>query len=447
VDDPVTITGSTTIYAIWAQNYYNVTYDLNGASGTAPSGSLVGYGGSIQLPAAAVSRTGYFLAGWGANDSTTITHSASAYAIITGTTTMYAIWAPTTYVITYNLGGGSWVSGYTAPTSYNVTTAVTLPTIANITRSGYTALYWHEGSIIGPVVSIIPANSTGNRTYYAEWTYVADEYEALLAEKEVWQGQVIALMEEKVVLQGKVNTLKDEKKTLEEEIDRLEDRIKELEEEIDRLKDRIKELDDYIKEHEHDYEKGQEAYVSEYEFVTWKILRNDESAVGALTTYDLHYKSSVACGEQIQSFILPEEKRVVSSKQYTYTFVGWSLTLQKDGTPNTLVAFPITRDATDVVYYAQYTCTERVYTITWVIPDIIQNNQLDYDVNATVITETYTYGQNIIVPLAALNELPSINGNYISIGWSSTQGGAKVTNFGKCTGECTFYARYVPQYT
>jgi hypothetical protein len=101
-------------------------------------------------------------------------------------------------------------------------------------------------------------------------------------------------------------------------------------------------------------------------------------------------------------------------------------------------------------YYAVYTRVEREYTVTWVIPSVTENGQFDYNENITEVTATYTYGQSITVPLAASTALTSIYGtdvNYLPNGWSATQGGGKITDFGKCTGARTFYARYIVQPT
>jgi uncharacterized repeat protein (TIGR02543 family) len=373
-------------------------YDLNGGSGTSPTGGTIMTGNTITLPAASatVGRVGYIFSGWGVNNSTTKTHNAGATGvIITGNTVIYAIWTPIDYTITYNMGGGAWVSDYTAPADYNMESLVTLPTSANIIRNGYVFLRWHEGSITGTVVTVIrPGSTIGDKKYYAEWGYTTDAYA---------------------------------------------------------------ELEDYIKkyklEHDDDYDEGYAAYVNEYAFVTWKILQGNETIGGPLTVYAQYGESvNTPYGTQIQELDLPTALQTVQSKQYTYTFSHWSLTPQVGENTNPEADFPKSPAAAHVVYYAQYTRVEREYTVTWVIPDITQNDQLDYSVNMTKITETYTYGQSVVVPLAASTALTNIYGtgvNYLPNGWAVTQGGVKVTDFGKCTGtgERTFYARYIPQPT
>jgi hypothetical protein len=113
------------------------------------------------------------------------------------------------------------------------------------------------------------------------------------------------------------------------------------------------------------------------------------------------------------------------------------------------VTFPRTHTGGEMYLYAVYERTVHTYDITWIVPTVT-NGEFDYDVNTTEITATYTYNQSVVVPLAASIALTNIYGtgfNYLPNGWSSTQGGAKVTDFGKCTGARTFYARYILQPT
>jgi predicted nucleic acid-binding Zn-ribbon protein len=446
------------------------------------------------------------------------------------------------------LSGGVWVSGYTAPATYNIESVVTLPTSTNITRSGYILLRWHEGSATGAVVTVIPPGSTNNRAYCSEWGYTSAAYDTAVAakqaiidqlngekttltnEKTALQGQVTTLTNEKTALQEQVTTLTNEKGSLQTQlgnkIQELADKTKAyndlwsdyqallgasvedseewailkagydiqiagLEADITQLngqintKDgqisalngtitglstqieglntaigqknaRILELEDYIAAHENDYDIGYGYgygdgyddgfgnYVKEYGFVAWKILQSDEAIAGPLTTYDVYDNVKVEYGTQIQAVTLPEEKRIVYSKQYVYTFVGWSLTPQRGETPNTPVALP-KADATNVVYYAQYKRTVRTYDIKWVIP-IITEGQLDYNIPPEELEiTTLAYGTIITTTPVAPGVLHG-NVNYIFDGWSSTPYGVKIQP-GVINGGRTFYARYIPKQT
>ena len=102
---------------------------------------------------------------------TTLTIPANCY----GNITLTANWSLATYTITFERDSGAWTSGYTAPTSYNVNSgAITLPTADNIYRTNYIFSGWYTSSnFSGDPVTSIPAGSTGNKTYYAQWTAAA----------------------------------------------------------------------------------------------------------------------------------------------------------------------------------------------------------------------------------------------------------------------------------
>ncbi len=73
-----------------------------------------------------------------------------------------------TYTITYNLNNGSWKSGYTAQTSYEANSEVTLPDSSKVRRDYYRFLGWFENeSDTEPVTSI--SNIDGNKSYIAKW--------------------------------------------------------------------------------------------------------------------------------------------------------------------------------------------------------------------------------------------------------------------------------------
>ena len=75
-----------------------------------------------------------------------------------------------TYNITYVTNGATWVSGYTAPQSYNMANSLTLPTSDKLVYTGYVFEGWYTtSSFTGNVVTSIPAGSYGNKTYYACW--------------------------------------------------------------------------------------------------------------------------------------------------------------------------------------------------------------------------------------------------------------------------------------
>lgn len=65
--------------------------------------------------------------------------------------------------VVYDLDGGAWADGYTAPTSYKSNETLALPTAENVVRAGYTFSGWEQTSLINKTV-----------TYAAKW--IADDY-------------------------------------------------------------------------------------------------------------------------------------------------------------------------------------------------------------------------------------------------------------------------------
>ena len=60
--------------------------------------------------------------------------------------------------VVYDLGGGAWAEGYTAPTSYKSNETLALPTAENVVRAGYTFSGWEQTSFVNKTV-----------TYTAKW--------------------------------------------------------------------------------------------------------------------------------------------------------------------------------------------------------------------------------------------------------------------------------------
>ena len=55
--------------------------------------------------------------------------------------------------VVYDLDGGAWAEGYTAPTSYKANETLALPTAENVVRAGYTFSGWEQTSFMNKTVS------------------------------------------------------------------------------------------------------------------------------------------------------------------------------------------------------------------------------------------------------------------------------------------------------
>jgi uncharacterized repeat protein (TIGR02543 family) len=148
---PAGSTGNKTFTAEWTVITYNVTYVLgeNGVNHADNPATYAANDATITL--LAPTRTGYTFVRW--------TEGNTIPAGSTGDKTFTAEWTVITYTVTYVLGENG-VNHEDNPDSYTIEDAVTLQ---NPTRTDYNFVRWTEGNTI-------PAGSTGNKTFTAEWT-------------------------------------------------------------------------------------------------------------------------------------------------------------------------------------------------------------------------------------------------------------------------------------
>ena len=133
---------------------YRVTF-APGNDGTGSSSTIIkGYGTDITLPGALFTRTGYTQTGWRNADGTKTYPLGGTYTENAGIT-LYPVWTPNRYTITFDTAGGSDIASITQ----DYGTAITAPT--NPTREGYTFIGWDKAI---PVT--MPAE---NMTITAKW--------------------------------------------------------------------------------------------------------------------------------------------------------------------------------------------------------------------------------------------------------------------------------------
>ena len=162
---------------------YTVTYNGNGNTGGSPptdsSGPYASGATVTVLGAGNMGKLGHAFAGWNtaANGSGT-SYSPGSTFTLSGGTTLYAQWTPSsaTYTITYNGNGNT---GGTAPTDpgnpYLIGSAVTvLGNTGGLTNTGFTFTGWNTASN-GAGISCSPGSSlliAANTTLYAQWSFV-----------------------------------------------------------------------------------------------------------------------------------------------------------------------------------------------------------------------------------------------------------------------------------
>jgi uncharacterized repeat protein (TIGR02543 family) len=151
---------------------YTVTYNLNGASGSAPldPNSPYASGQDVTITATTPTRTGYTFSGWNtaSGGSGTSYASSSTLTAISANVVLYAQWTlVTTYTVTYDANGGS---GAPSTSTHNDNSTVTVSATEPI-RRGYRFVEWQNsgGTPYDPEDTFTIA---GNVTLTAQWIQV-----------------------------------------------------------------------------------------------------------------------------------------------------------------------------------------------------------------------------------------------------------------------------------
>ncbi|MBP5358532.1 MAG: InlB B-repeat-containing protein, partial [Treponema sp.] len=106
------------------------------------------------------------------------------------------------YTITYEMNGGSFTDGFTAPGSYTRhTDTIILPPEDKISKPGNTFAGWYESAdFTGSPQTLLTRGSVGNKTYYAKWipdvtiVYVANGGKIKTTSQTVQKDQQVTLM-------------------------------------------------------------------------------------------------------------------------------------------------------------------------------------------------------------------------------------------------------------
>ena len=177
-DTTLTVTADTALYAVWARNY-TVTYNANGASGSAPTDASSPYitGSEVTvLGEGALSKTGYRFDGWNtASNGSGTDYAADAAFDITAETILYAQWTPVEYTVSFSAGSGT--GGMSDQTmTYGTSANLTLVN-SNLTNGSKSFAGWATSSGSDTVVyvdgqSVLNLASTSDTavTLYAVWT-------------------------------------------------------------------------------------------------------------------------------------------------------------------------------------------------------------------------------------------------------------------------------------
>lgn len=162
---------SATLYAIWKEGYYDITYNANG--GTLPASitkQRKEHNGTINLHTAIPTRTDYQFMGWGTNTTTVSYQPGDAYST-NANLTLYAIWRKNTFTITYNGNGAT--SGATASTKKPEAFGSVYVSKNGFSKTGYSFSGWNTSPNGDGTWYYENSSYTANAdvTLYAQWLY------------------------------------------------------------------------------------------------------------------------------------------------------------------------------------------------------------------------------------------------------------------------------------
>ncbi|MBR6313283.1 MAG: InlB B-repeat-containing protein [Clostridia bacterium] len=155
--------------------YCYLHYDMNGGSATIDDQEAL-YNTSTTVVDTEPTRTGYTFKGWSTSSTaTTASYHADDTITLTADTTIYAVWEPIPYTITFKNTDGTVLQNtqfnYDTVPQYNGTT----PTRAADAQYTYTFSGWTDGTTNYGINEALPT-VTGAKTYTATYSTTTNEY-------------------------------------------------------------------------------------------------------------------------------------------------------------------------------------------------------------------------------------------------------------------------------
>ena len=172
----LTVSSDITLYAKWTANSYTLSYNKNGGTGSIPSNQSFTVIAGATVGTGSLTKTGYTFDGWwnsasGGTGSTTL-KVGDVYSD-PADLTLYALWTPIDYTITYDANGGL---GDTPENQvFNVENGATIASGTDaLFRVGYTFNGWWNTAANGLGTESYAAGDSYNKaadiTLYAIWT-------------------------------------------------------------------------------------------------------------------------------------------------------------------------------------------------------------------------------------------------------------------------------------
>ena len=163
-----------TLYAQWELENYNLSFDLNGGSGTQPDNQTIKYGEKAETVASPV-KIGYVFKEWNSEQNGMgYTWNFDTTTMPGNDVTLYAQWEANEYEVSFDANGGE---GTMSNEAYNY--AETKPLLKNeYTRLGYTFIGWSEtatGDVVYEDETNYDFQKTKDMTLYAQWEKNSNE--------------------------------------------------------------------------------------------------------------------------------------------------------------------------------------------------------------------------------------------------------------------------------
>ncbi len=179
--------GSFELYATWALPFQTVTFNTQGGSAVNPPTKTVSYGMEYgTLPV--TSRMGYSMEGWflNANGSGALIRTSTRVTTL-GNHTLYAVWKPRQYSVSFNDGQQLGVN----PSQKTVLFDSPYGKLPHSCRLGYSFGGWWTGwgGVGAQVTESMAVTEADDHTLYAKWTYDPHAEQTTMMGVQLW-GQL-----------------------------------------------------------------------------------------------------------------------------------------------------------------------------------------------------------------------------------------------------------------
>lgn len=162
-----------TLYAHWTPINYTIEFNGNGSTSGSTASLSMTHGVAKNLTANGFSKTGHTFAGWATSLSGSVVYADKASvsnltSVSGGTVTLYAVWTPNTYTVSFTASGGTVVGSNTKTVTYGSTYGE-LPS-AKSNSVGFVFSGWYTAQTGGTRVTKDSVVSiTAGQTLYARF--------------------------------------------------------------------------------------------------------------------------------------------------------------------------------------------------------------------------------------------------------------------------------------